>query len=492
MMGSHCIVVLCTILLSAANAELLGKLVFHGNDQQDHSNQKSFLNVLHKPDAVKFSPNPGPIPSNEVASVLSLALGLSVPKDITWAGLQVSNPFDLPKAVVMLSIDGLPKGSKLKMAATESFPVNLVDGVASVSDMYYVSSKYSLASHIGAIFEGRSTIRSVSGDDQTASSGHSNTASSETSVWSEATESWKVVGGDGEVKTTMSKHQVTKRISDILVSGFKYNEEKQTVTVNKEGLEFSFNLDDRVDFKLFSELVYIAWQFEEMKKNKHAVRDSAPDLYLLSVSALKGLEKKYGADAKQVQGALLLIEKFTAKLVKDFTKLYDGNILIVGLAVSSGVGVLDAHKDKLEPMLKVLQDNKVMLVNFDNTSPEIHIADQMEAAARQKLCLALQQSLSKTNDLINLKCSHELPVHVMHRRSLLAVSDASAAATAARNNLNLSSDYDETFPVIFNMWFWLVVLLALICYATSVAMWNMDPGRDSIIYRLTQQKIKSE
>ena len=57
---------------------------------------------------------------------------------------------------------------------------------------------------------------------------------------------------------------------------------------------------------------------------------------------------------------------------------------------------------------------------------------------------------------------------------------------------NLASKYDSMFPVIFNIWFWLLVVIALATYSISVAMWNMDPGRDSIIYRLTEQKIKNE
>ena len=57
---------------------------------------------------------------------------------------------------------------------------------------------------------------------------------------------------------------------------------------------------------------------------------------------------------------------------------------------------------------------------------------------------------------------------------------------------NRASQYDSMFPVIFNIWFWLLVVIFLATYAISVAMWNMDPGRDSIIYRLTEQKIKND
>ena len=479
---------ICLVIFSItrSNAEMLGKFVFHGDKEQHDST----LNVLHKPDSVHFAPSPGSIPSNEIASILALSLGLSVPEDIKWAGLQVSNPFNLPRAVMMLSIDNLPKGHKLKLPSTATFPVDQVDGVTSISDMYHVSSRYSLASHLGAIFEGRSKIVSISADEKVAGSGHSNTRLSATSVWSDLTNSWKLINGEGEVKDALSKKQVLKRISSVLISGYVYNEQQQIVTVNIKGLELSYNLDDKTDFKLFSELVYMLWQHEEIEHSKALVRDGAPDLYQLSISALKGIEKKYGADSKQMQGALLLIEKFVEKIVKKFVQLYDGNIFIVGVTVISDTDFFVANKDKFKPALKLLQESKVMLANFDNSGPEIHVVNKMESDAQQKLCEAIQRSVAHSNKFLKFKCANELPVHRLAKRSLLEYVDNPEVSEADR--LNLSSYYDDMFPVIFNMWFWLMVVLALTVYATSLAMWNMDPGRDSIIYRLTQQKIKSE
>lgn len=43
----------------------------------------------------------------------------------------------------------------------------------------------------------------------------------------------------------------------------------------------------------------------------------------------------------------------------------------------------------------------------------------------------------------------------------------------------------DDFPAIFLIVFVVVVPLGLSLFAISWAMWNMDPGRDSIIYRNT-------
>ena len=43
----------------------------------------------------------------------------------------------------------------------------------------------------------------------------------------------------------------------------------------------------------------------------------------------------------------------------------------------------------------------------------------------------------------------------------------------------------ENFPAIFLICFVTVVPLILALFAISWAMWNMDPGKDSVIYRST-------
>lgn len=63
---------------------------------------------------------------------------------------------------------------------------------------------------------------------------------------------------------------------------------------------------------------------------------------------------------------------------------------------------------------------------------------------------------------------------------------------AQEETLNLSSGYSEDYPVIFNIILFLSVTLLLAILATSVAMATMDPGRDSIIYRMTNPRMKKD
>ncbi|XP_042539551.1 renin receptor isoform X2 [Dipodomys spectabilis] len=57
---------------------------------------------------------------------------------------------------------------------------------------------------------------------------------------------------------------------------------------------------------------------------------------------------------------------------------------------------------------------------------------------------------------------------------------------------NLAYKYNFEYSVIFNLVLWLMIALALAVLITSYNIWNMDPGYDSIIYRMTNQKIRMD
>ena len=60
------------------------------------------------------------------------------------------------------------------------------------------------------------------------------------------------------------------------------------------------------------------------------------------------------------------------------------------------------------------------------------------------------------------------------------------------NPLNLAPIYTANYPVIFNIILWFSVILAFSLIAISIAISTMDPGRDSIIYRMTSTRMKKD
>lgn len=73
---------------------------------------------------------------------------------------------------------------------------------------------------------------------------------------------------------------------------------------------------------------------------------------------------------------------------------------------------------------------------------------------------------------------------IMHLFSLLQAD--------TDNPYNLAYPYNYNYSVIFNIILWMMIGLALAVIVISYNLWNMDPGYDSIIYRMTNQKIRMD
>lgn len=96
------------------------------------------------------------------------------------------------------------------------------------------------------------------------------------------------------------------------------------------------------------------------------------------------------------------------------------------------------------------------------------------------------RKLYKDNVVVEvLTVNPDLGVYVRKTRSLMAVDDSNI-------NINLSKDYDENYPAIFNIILWLMIVMFVVLFGVSYGMWNIDPGRDSIIYRMTTTRLKKD
>ncbi|VDD83477.1 unnamed protein product [Mesocestoides corti] len=70
--------------------------------------------------------------------------------------------------------------------------------------------------------------------------------------------------------------------------------------------------------------------------------------------------------------------------------------------------------------------------------------------------------------------------------------DASLTDSQFLAKLNLGPEVDPESAAMFNIIFWLSLVLILAVWAVSYGMWNMDPGRDGILYRMTPGRPKTE
>lgn len=67
-----------------------------------------------------------------------------------------------------------------------------------------------------------------------------------------------------------------------------------------------------------------------------------------------------------------------------------------------------------------------------------------------------------------------------------------ATVASDADKFNIAPSYDENYPVIFNIIFWFAIIMIFSLLAVSLAIGNMDPGRDSIIYRMTSTRMKKD
>lgn len=83
--------------------------------------------------------------------------------------------------------------------------------------------------------------------------------------------------------------------------------------------------------------------------------------------------------------------------------------------------------------------------------------------------------------------------HTRRSRSILqAEVKDDAADQDDKEKYNLASYYSKDYPVIFNIILWFGVMMLFSLIAICLAIGNMDPGRDSIIYRMTSTRMKKD
>ncbi|KAH6940141.1 hypothetical protein HPB50_025370 [Hyalomma asiaticum] len=71
-------------------------------------------------------------------------------------------------------------------------------------------------------------------------------------------------------------------------------------------------------------------------------------------------------------------------------------------------------------------------------------------------------------------------------------NEPAPASTKDSGGWNLATPWDHEAHVAFVLIGFVLLLMALALLGISVGLWFMDPGRDSIIYRMTTQRMKRD
>ncbi|KAH8355546.1 hypothetical protein KR200_004130, partial [Drosophila serrata] len=151
------------------------------------------------------------------------------------------------------------------------------------------------------------------------------------------------------------------------------------------------------------------------------------------------------------------------------------------------VGFINGAADHLAEMNKP-SNVLLMRVSVDGVakahgekSVAVDEANKLLSAAISRLLAASQ----KSSDSVLFIQSTEKDVALSRAKRETLAADAT-------NPFNLATYYNSDYPVIFNIILWFMVVFGLSLLAICYAIAAMDPGRDSIIYRMTSTRIKKD
>ncbi|KAB7500619.1 Renin receptor [Armadillidium nasatum] len=126
-----------------------------------------------------------------------------------------------------------------------------------------------------------------------------------------------------------------------------------------------------------------------------------------------------------------------------------------------------------------------LVVTYGAASPQVKEAIDLIRNALEQAVYVIRSLYKDRVIIFDAQVSSQN--HIRRRRDVVI-----GAPQNDSTSYNLAAEYGEDFPVIFNIVLILSIILIVAIIAVSVSMAFMDPGRDSIIYRMTNPRMKKD
>ncbi|XP_024220389.1 renin receptor isoform X1 [Bombus impatiens] len=212
--------------------------------------------------------------------------------------------------------------------------------------------------------------------------------------------------------------------------------------------------------------------------------DSKPDIYWLVVSSLRPILDTYGSNSTASREALSLLNNALNVIHDAFIQAYDGQVLIVAFTNDATKVhhirsvTLDRQKrdapdtqDDQRGEKKKIEDEEDSNTSNNNTST--NYSDMNNSTANSDT--RDDSGISENQDMTNM--------------DIYSNTQNIGQDVTIRSR---SKDYTENYPIIFNILLWFGVVFVFSLFAICIAISQMDPGRDSIIYRMTSNRMKKD
>ncbi|XP_053986836.1 ATPase H(+)-transporting accessory protein 2 isoform X2 [Hylaeus volcanicus] len=235
-------------------------------------------------------------------------------------------------------------------------------------------------------------------------------------------------------------------------------------------------------------------KFLEEVQLLHAIAKKAPsaiksdlksDIYWLVISGLRPIFDDYGFNSTASREAQTLFNNALTVIHDAFVQAYDGQVLIVAFtndaskvhhirSVTLGRQKRDTADTQSDHQAenKSVEDEEDSNTNIDSASKFDSDTDTSTASSDFRD----DSEVTETDqDLTNME--HNIN---------------SNAQSIRQEVYNLAKVYSENYPVIFNIILWFGIAFVFSLLATCIAIGQMDPGRDSVIYRMTSNRMKKD
>jgi len=447
--------VLVVVLLAAVQLALAG--------------ESARLVVVSAPGSVRFDAQAGAIPASDVTGVLSNAMGFQTA--MSWNGLYSGNVFSRPAAALSIFFDGYADALPMDGA---SFPIS---GVSSLNEILSPQGTGSVASVVSESTGQDSFTLSMSADHHFAAEGSSRDvgASHDLSVSYVPAQ-----GFVGAGKTFVAEAELNALFAqNVLGSDVVFDAGSKAFTVTVNGQAITVPLTNSATLNLFAELHAMVAVLTQTVASART-----PAVFTFTVSTLRGVQVDQRALA-------VLLSRFVAKMTTVMQSTFVNNFVSIAIfsaaearhhlaarsvaAPVTASAAATAYVPSQTPRSKDFIDycaSYTCYCNKDANGTAYPVTGDSTCSANNRA------------DCPFLPCACTSPY----------VQAGSAKCKACQTGFYMQNGecyVASNYPGMFQIWFWGGLALALALISTCYAIGNMDPGTNGVIYRMTQQRLKS-
>lgn len=213
---------------------------------------------------------------------------------------------------------------------------------------------------------------------------------------------------------------------------------------------------------LYSEICMMIKSISEIESHLKSVE--FPDMYSFAISALNPIKAIHGQFSDEYLSSLLLVHKAVSRAIEKFQHAYNDKAIYEILCVNY---ISAASHLETQTISNLIKSNDISLEFF----PHIYNQDP-------HYCTVIQKSG------ILAFCPHSPQIRLSEQSSWIA---SRVMIKSSNQTTNQTESETNNFETIANwhMFIWTSLILLLITYFIWYAMFTMDIGTNSLLYRLT-------